>query len=298
MVMTENHGYNRPEQGTDDWHIPLNENFERLDRDIEIRDITSERNTYDPKDGALFLATDTGDIYLGDGTSWNQIGSINSGSTTAKGIANVGRHVGPLHAGSYHDNTWKDDPRFGPVFWAKNGLTIHSIVFDTDLSSVNVNTMPIEFRRYHAEGDTELLDTSEPTLEGGPQRIQVDFTVPDDDNHNEYMITRGPTNEGTTDEEIVPCRRILNWQGWDDYSNREEDGIDLLHNTHATVGDRNTEADLGEHYYFPFDMEVGPATTRVTSPWSHDVEEIYMRPRDPEEEFDNISPRSLWIDTS
>jgi hypothetical protein len=36
----------------------------------------------------------------------------------------------------------------------------------------------------------------------------------------------------------------------------------------------------------------------VLSPWSTDVDEIYMRPRDPEEEFDDVSPRALWIDTS
>mgnify|MGYP006276461603 CR=1 FL=1 len=28
------------------------------------------------------------------------------------------------------------------------------------------------------------------------------------------------------------------------------------------------------------------------------VHEIDMRPRDPEEEFDDVSPRALWIDIS
>lgn len=29
-----------------------------------------------------------------------------------------------------------------------------------------------------------------------------------------------------------------------------------------------------------------------------DVDEIYMRPRDPEEEFDNVTSPVPWIDTS
>lgn len=71
MPQTPNHGYNLPNEGATDWHNPLNENFEQYDTDIEIRDQTRNMADYDPKDGAKFLATDTGNVFVGDGDQWN-----------------------------------------------------------------------------------------------------------------------------------------------------------------------------------------------------------------------------------
>ena len=71
--MTKNHGYNTPQQGTDNWHVPLNENFTRLDTDVEIRDSESNLGEYEPKAGAKFLATDTTVAYIGDGSTWQAI---------------------------------------------------------------------------------------------------------------------------------------------------------------------------------------------------------------------------------
>jgi hypothetical protein len=79
--MTER--YNTPAEGTLDWHIPLNENFDKLDKHVEIRDGEDDLGQYEPKSGAKFLATDTGAVYIGDGSQWNKIGTIDSsGSTT------------------------------------------------------------------------------------------------------------------------------------------------------------------------------------------------------------------------
>jgi len=73
MADTPNHGYNVPDQGDEDWHQPLNENFEAYDTDIEIRDQESNLGDYDPKAGAKFLATDTEAMYVGNGNNWNQL---------------------------------------------------------------------------------------------------------------------------------------------------------------------------------------------------------------------------------
>jgi hypothetical protein len=70
MVGTPNHQYNTPAEGTTNWHIPLNENFENLDLDVEIRDAEANKEDYDPKQGAKFEATDSGAVYYGNGTSW------------------------------------------------------------------------------------------------------------------------------------------------------------------------------------------------------------------------------------
>jgi len=62
--------YNTPKQGTTDWHIPLNENFNALDRDVEIRDAEANLGNYPARNGSKFFATDTGRCYIGDGQSW------------------------------------------------------------------------------------------------------------------------------------------------------------------------------------------------------------------------------------
>lgn len=79
--MANNHGYNTPSKGSPNWDIPLNENFNKLDVDVEIRDLDDNKNGYDPKPGAKFLATDTGTIYIGDGSAWTDIGSISHEDT-------------------------------------------------------------------------------------------------------------------------------------------------------------------------------------------------------------------------
>jgi len=80
MTETPNHGYNTPSKGTQDWHEPLNENFRRHDTDIEIRDEARAMNEYTPKENAKFLATDTGNVFVGDGDQWNLLDTTaNSG---------------------------------------------------------------------------------------------------------------------------------------------------------------------------------------------------------------------------
>lgn len=74
--MTDNHEYNTPEQGSTNWGVPLNENFERMDTDIEIRDERANIGEYEPKDGAKFLAIDTKEVYLGDGNQWRRIATL------------------------------------------------------------------------------------------------------------------------------------------------------------------------------------------------------------------------------
>lgn len=69
-----NNRYNTPEEGRTDWHVPLNENFENLDTDVEIRDTSANRSDYSPSDGTKFLAIDTGEVFIGDGDQWTKIG--------------------------------------------------------------------------------------------------------------------------------------------------------------------------------------------------------------------------------
>lgn len=87
---TENHGYKIPREGEQNWDEPLNENFERYDTDIELRAPESELGEYEPKAGAKFLATDTGEVYIGDGSSWTGIRSTGPAPVVESlGVANT-----------------------------------------------------------------------------------------------------------------------------------------------------------------------------------------------------------------
>lgn len=77
MTETPNHEYNVPESGEQNWHEPLNDNFEALEIDVEIRAAGApDPADFEPQDGAKYLDTETGDIYLGDGSDWTLLGQI------------------------------------------------------------------------------------------------------------------------------------------------------------------------------------------------------------------------------
>jgi hypothetical protein len=73
--MDNNHDYMEPEPGTVDWHVPLNQNFEQLDVDVEIRDTEANLSDHLPKQGAKFFAVDTENVFLADGTDWHPVDS-------------------------------------------------------------------------------------------------------------------------------------------------------------------------------------------------------------------------------
>lgn len=77
--MTKNHDYTVPDKGATDWHVPLNNNFAALDRDVPVWATEGNKDSYVPLDGSHLIATDTGAVYEGNGSSWVQIGSIGSG---------------------------------------------------------------------------------------------------------------------------------------------------------------------------------------------------------------------------
>lgn len=91
---TENHDYNTPSKGETDWHVPLNNNTEALDTDVEIRDVEANKDQYTPKAGAKFLATDTENEYLGTGEAWVKVESSGKNpSFESATVANVNNTV-------------------------------------------------------------------------------------------------------------------------------------------------------------------------------------------------------------
>lgn len=82
---TVNHAYQLWADGQTDWEHRTD--FEALDTDVEIRDTDANRTQYTAKQGALYRATDTGAVYLGDGTSWVEHNP--AGASTLGGLGNV-----------------------------------------------------------------------------------------------------------------------------------------------------------------------------------------------------------------
>ena len=81
---SDNHGLDRPSKGDADWHTPLNDNFDILEVATPIVDTDSNRSSYTPKTDALYVTWDNGEVYRGDGNSWDIIGTIGSGSSTSE----------------------------------------------------------------------------------------------------------------------------------------------------------------------------------------------------------------------
>lgn len=103
---TENHEYNHPAKGTTNWHVPLNDNFAQFDTDIEIRDADANKGNYTPKQGAKFFATDTENVYLGDGSSWNRVASSGqSPSFQDRSVAQLGAKAELSSSVSVPNNT-------------------------------------------------------------------------------------------------------------------------------------------------------------------------------------------------
>ena len=79
MAISQKHGYDGDAPTTMNWHVPADGtlDFEReFDDDVEIQATDGERESYEPRRGATFVATDTEEVYRGDGTTWNHIGHV------------------------------------------------------------------------------------------------------------------------------------------------------------------------------------------------------------------------------
>ncbi|WP_435363655.1 hypothetical protein [Haloarchaeobius sp. DYHT-AS-18] len=72
---TPNHAYEQPEKGDENWHEPLNNNFDRLDADVILKGAHGDRPG-SPPEGTWFLATDRNQFSYYDGSSWKVIGGV------------------------------------------------------------------------------------------------------------------------------------------------------------------------------------------------------------------------------
>lgn len=312
-TQTPNHGYLTFADGEEPWG--WRPNFEQLEIDIPIVAPDTERANHTAHANALYIAHDTGAVYRGDGTSWIQIGSLAEETTTAtaqaegdsdgsgeitaqavsstvEGVETRRDHIGPFHSGGYHENPGL----WGVHFAAQPELRIESVVLDFDEGNSVGNQVTIELWESTVDSSPGHPNPVAPTgvttpeysvtrtLTDGPQRVSLGFQTPTTPTTGEFFLGV----EGAD----IHLRRIQNWTGWAAHTSPR---IDLQFSGRFN---NPTTGDYSDYYYRVFDMEIGDPYSQITSPWSTDVDEIYVRPTDPAEEFDDISPRALWVDTS
>lgn len=140
-----NHRYTTPTEGTLDWHIPLNENFSKLDRDVEIRDTEANRTNYTPEMGAKFLATDSGATYTGDGSNWNLVGYV-----TRAGGGDLGHYV------NYGDSL-TDEPINSFVFGSDEVLEVTRASFPMKGVAAGTTDSSVTLQVYEGGPDGTLL---------------------------------------------------------------------------------------------------------------------------------------------
>lgn len=70
---TDNHDIEKPEERSAPWTEAYHALADLVDITAEIRDQASALDRYKPKNGALFRATDTGEIWRGTGTEWVKV---------------------------------------------------------------------------------------------------------------------------------------------------------------------------------------------------------------------------------
>ena len=68
---TANHEYQLFAASEENWEH--RSDLQSLEIDVMVRDTDGNRGTYTPHENAMYLATDTGAAYLGDGSSWTSL---------------------------------------------------------------------------------------------------------------------------------------------------------------------------------------------------------------------------------
>lgn len=149
MSNTPNQDYNQPDRCAQDWHNPLNDNFAKLDTDVPIVDTEANRGDYDPANGSLFFATDTGHVYLWNGSDWGPLS-----------LTWVGRDgtdlFEPVHG---------DDP--------VGGIAVSTVTLDADSSSQPSSSLDFDWRQpgpgWGVDGDrvVGVGGTIDKSLSGG-----------------------------------------------------------------------------------------------------------------------------------
>jgi len=169
---TAKHDWTVPTAGDDDYEITFDELFTDFDTDIEVRDEEQFLSSYDPDLNAKFMATDTGNIYLGDGNSWNQypvqpeaeavedvVGGLLNGGTNISLNYDDGNNVLTVNTSALNQEEVED--AVASLVTAGNAITVN---YDdnADALSIDVNESALSF--YDGTNLTADIDATNGTF--------------------------------------------------------------------------------------------------------------------------------------
>lgn len=168
--------YNQPDEGTLDWHVPLNENFGKLETEATIKDTEANRTNYTAHDGATFLSTDTGVVYDGDGSNWNKVARVYD-SVTAESdlLIPVYSDDSNVSNGTFYFNDSDEKYKYKDT-----GGEVEEATFPDNAETIS-STWTFESTIRHNETDTSAQSEVFLLQETGTNRWSVYHNVHDDD---------------------------------------------------------------------------------------------------------------------
>ena len=140
---TDLHNYTVPTTGDTNYDSTFSTYFDEIDTDVPIRDVESNLSNYTPKSGAKFEATDTENVFIGDGSSWNQLATSGK-NPTYESVSAEKSLTDP--SGTQHTGQLADDGDSQPPESHDN--TAHASNYTTtspsDVDSTNWNDYEIQ----------------------------------------------------------------------------------------------------------------------------------------------------------
>jgi len=239
MPQTPNHDYNVPNKGDPDWHDPLNENFESYDTDIEVRDTRSNRSNYQPKAGAKFVATDTEEVFVGDGSSWEKfttsgkrprLSGLDIGGSE-KGIANF---ISP--GGDYAVFAQSTQSSLGSAVISINdgsaGDGLQAISENDGRSAIYADAESNTDYGVLSDGRLGVGDAADPPFEVETTGT-VQFDTPSSSGTREPMLRMFPDGTDNDDQPVVV--HSTNYSGWGLFYNDTDDDFEFRANSSPQV---------------------------------------------------------------
>jgi streptogramin lyase len=263
---TENNNFRRPVSGDKDYDYSFNTFFGQLDKAVEIRDIDANRSGYTPKDGAKFFATDTEDVYLGNGSNWVHVsGSGDSPSFDSVAVSG---------AVSASDIT-ADAITINDMLSTSSTATGDDVAVKLEGTDALDNVIPSPQVEFVSEDDSTTTTVHHSgTIEQDGTSLRLDAkdggaVLDIDGGNNELSLTNADldvngndiTNAGSTSVDSATIANELGLPEYDDVSNAPQTQGRLVYATGNGASAEGIYAHDGSSY-----SQVGG----VTSEWQED----------------------------
>jgi len=189
MGNTTQHGWPTPDEGESNYEDTFADFFEQIDDAVEIRGVDSDKSNYSAVAGAKYFATDTEKLYIGDGSSWNHVGSTGKNPTfdsiDTESLPNTySGSFNPFHYSARYDGGLPHQRRLKPTFQLVDPRTQSATL--TTWVEPNGNEIYVT----NGAGVREHVATIPDAIIG----TQVEFAAPAPFNSEWLVITDSGTN--------------------------------------------------------------------------------------------------------